>query len=95
MTKVFHITKGISNCLPPEIRIPKLKEIIWIELIINSIVNSVKENQKSNIKLEINIPAIPNVIKKQKLINPFIAIKKKEQIIKKTIIKQKFTIKIW
>jgi hypothetical protein len=95
MTKVFHIAKGISNDLLPEIRIPKLKEIIWIELIINSIMYSIIENQKSNIKLEINIPAIPNVIKKQKLISPFIANKKKEQIIKKTIIKQKFTIKIW
>ena len=95
MTKAFHIAKGISNDLLPEIRIPKLKEIIWIELIINSIMNSVTENQKSNIKLEINIPATPNVIKKQKLINPFIANKKKEQIIKKAIIKQKFTIKIW
>jgi hypothetical protein len=83
MTKVFHITKGISNGLLPEIRIPKLKEIIWIELIINSIMNSVKENQKSNIKLEINIPAIPNVIKKQKLISPFIANKKRNRLSKK------------
>ncbi len=83
MTEVFHITKGISNGLEPEIRIPKLKEIIWIELIINSIMNSVKENQKSNIKLEINIPAIPNVIKKQKLNNPFIAIKKRNRLSKK------------
>ena len=67
---MFHITNGISNSLPAEIIIPILNKIIWIEHIINSIMNSVLENQKSNTQLEINTPIIPNVIIIQKFI-PF------------------------